>query len=141
MVNYKKKMRWLIVIRLPWVLLSKYSSNMAQGSRNVCSAPGREAKYVMGYPLPSFGKASIQTDKETNCYVINYQTANILTVFSMSFGVKVNFDNIPNFGPGTLVCLFELTPSRRKEVGIPIGILPHIQKQNKRSYFPRPGQS
>ena len=25
------------------------------------SCPGREAKSLMGYPLPSFGKASIQT--------------------------------------------------------------------------------
>ena len=39
------------------------------------------------------------------------------------------------------VCLFEWMPSQRKEVGIPLGILPHIREQNKRSYFPRPGQS
>ena len=39
------------------------------------------------------------------------------------------------------VCLFEWTPSQRKEVGIPLGILPHVQEQNKCSYFPRPGQS
>ena len=41
-------------------------------------------------------------------------------------------------------CLFflrEWTPPRRKEVGIPLQILPHAQEQNKRSYFPRPGQS
>ena len=31
--------------------------------------------------------------------------------------------------------LFELTPSQRKEVGIPLGILPHVQEQNKRSWF------
>ena len=37
--------------------------------------------------------------------------------------------------------LFEWTPSQRKEVGIPLGILPHVREQNKRSYFPRPGQS
>ena len=28
-----------------------------------------------------------------------------------------------------------------KNVGIPLGILPHVWEQNKRSYFPRPGQS
>ena len=28
-----------------------------------------------------------------------------------------------------------------KGVGIPLGILPNIREQNKRSYFPRPGQS
>ena len=32
---------------------------------NVCFVPGREAKSLMGYLLPSFGKASIQT-KQTN---------------------------------------------------------------------------
>ena len=37
--------------------------------------------------------------------------------------------------------LFEWTPSQRKEMGIPIGILPHVREQNKRSYFPRPGQA
>ena len=35
----------------------------ALGSRNVCSVPGSEAKFLMGYPLPSFGKASIQKNK------------------------------------------------------------------------------
>ena len=38
------------------------------------------------------------------------------------------------------VCLFDWTPSKRKEVGIPLGILPHIQEQNKRPYFPRLSQ-
>ena len=28
-----------------------------------------------------------------------------------------------------------------KEVGIPLGILPHVREQNKHSYFHRPGQS
>jgi len=37
--------------------------------------------------------------------------------------------------------LFQLTYFRRKEVGIPLGILPHVQEQNKHSYFPRLGQS
>ena len=41
----------------------------AKGSRNVCSVPGYEAKSLMGYPLPSFGKASIQTNKQI---FINY---------------------------------------------------------------------
>ena len=40
-----------------------------------------------------------------------------------------------------LVCLFEWTPSQRKEVSIPLGIFPHVWEQNKLSYFPRPGQS
>ena len=35
--------------------------------------------------------------------------------------------------------LFVWTPSRRKEVGIPLGILPHVWEQNKHSYFPWPG--
>ena len=39
------------------------------------------------------------------------------------------------------ICLFESTPSRRKEMGIPLEILPDVRGQNKRSYFPRPGQS
>ena len=43
--------------------------------------------------------------------------------------------------PILLFVLFEWTPSRRKEVGIPLGILPHLQEQNKRPYFPRPSQS
>ena len=34
-----------------------------------------------------------------------------------------------------LFVLFEWTSSKRKEVGIPLWILPHIQEQNKRSYF------
>ena len=37
--------------------------------------------------------------------------------------------------------LFKWTLSQRKEVGILLGILPHVREQNKRSYFPRPGQS
>ena len=37
--------------------------------------------------------------------------------------------------------LSEWKASRRKEVGIPLGILRHIWEQNKRCYFPRPGQS
>ena len=40
-----------------------------------------------------------------------------------------------------LVCLFEWTPFQRKEIGIPLGILPHVREQNKCSYFPRPGQT
>ena len=39
------------------------------------------------------------------------------------------------------VCLFEWTLSGRKEVGIPLGILPHVWEQNKRTYFPTLGQS
>ena len=39
------------------------------------------------------------------------------------------------------VCLFEWTPSQRKEVSIPLEILPDVQEQNKRSYFPWPDQS
>ena len=35
-------------------------------------------------------------------------------------------------GP-SLVCLFVWMPSRRKEVGIPLGILPHVREQNKHS--------
>ena len=44
---------------------------------------------------------------------------------------------------GCLLCFifFEWTPSHRMEVGIPLGILHHVQEQYKRSYFPRPGQS
>ena len=41
----------------------------AYGSRDVCSVPGREAKSLMGYPLPSFGEASIQT--KTNKNLVN----------------------------------------------------------------------
>ena len=37
--------------------------------------------------------------------------------------------------------LFEWTLSQRKEVGILLGTFPHVQEQNTRSYFPRPGQS
>ena len=40
-----------------------------------------------------------------------------------------------------LFVLFEWPPSQRKEVGIPIGILPQVWEQNKHSYFPRQGQS
>ena len=39
------------------------------------------------------------------------------------------------------VCLFEWRPSQRMEVGIPLGILPQVQEQNKRSYFSRLGLS
>ena len=38
-------------------------------------------------------------------------------------------------------CFFEWTPSRWKEMDFPLGILPHVREQNKRSYFPRLGQS
>ena len=41
----------------------------------------------------------------------------------------------------SLFVLFEWALSQRKEVGIPLGILPHVQEQNKRSYFPKPGLS
>ena len=40
-----------------------------------------------------------------------------------------------------IICLFEWTPSQRKEVDIPLGILPHVWEQKKCSYFPRLGQS
>ena len=41
---------------------------LAQGSRNVCSVPICEAKSLMGYPLPSFRKAPIQSkqNKQSN---------------------------------------------------------------------------
>ena len=42
--------------------------------------------------------------------------------------------------PILLFVLFEWTPSRRKEVGIQLGILPHVREQNNRTYFPRLGQ-
>ena len=60
---------------------------------------------------------------------------------------RIAFPTLPVHFVGTgeksIVCfvLFESTPSQRKEVGIPLEILPHVQEQNKRSYFPRPGQS
>ena len=38
--------------------------DLSQGIRNVCAVPGREAKSLMGYPLPSFEKVSIQTNKQ-----------------------------------------------------------------------------
>ena len=53
----------------------------------------------------------------------------------------------PFFGSGILllwvlfVCLFEWKPFQRKELGIPLGILPHVQEQNKRSYLARAGLS
>ena len=40
-----------------------------------------------------------------------------------------------------LFVLFEWTLSQRKEVDIPLGNLPHVREQNKRSYLLRPGQS
>ena len=40
--------------------------DLAWESKNVCSVAGPEAKSLMGYPLPSFRKASIQTNKQTN---------------------------------------------------------------------------
>ena len=40
-----------------------------------------------------------------------------------------------------LFVLFEWKLSQRKEVGIPLGIFPHVWEQNKHSYFPRPGKS
>ena len=44
--------------------------------------------------------------------------------------------NKRNINIVSLFVLFEWMPSRRKEVGIPIGILPHVREQDKRSYFP-----
>ena len=38
-------------------------------------------------------------------------------------------------GASSSFVLFEWTPSRRKEVAIPLGILPHDPQQNKCPYF------
>ena len=60
---------------------------------------------------------------------------------------RIAFPTLPVHFVGTgeksIVCfvLFEWTPSQRKEVGIPLRILPHLQEQNKRSYFPRQSRS
>ena len=40
-----------------------------------------------------------------------------------------------------LFVLLECMPSRGKEMGFSLRILPHVQEQNKGSYFPRPDQS
>ena len=39
-----------------------------EGSRNVCSVPGREAKSLVGYPLPSFGRSSIKTKQNKQIF-------------------------------------------------------------------------
>ena len=48
-----------------------------------------------------------------------------------------------NFVIGNQNCfvLFEWTLPQRKDVGVPLAILPHVREQNIHAYFPRPGQS
>ena len=53
--------------------------DLAKGRRNVCSVPGHEAKFLMGYPLLSFLKESIQTTQNaskgyTNVELIRHPT-------------------------------------------------------------------
>ena len=48
----------------------------AWGSRNVCSVPGREVKSLMGYPLPFYGKASIQTKTNNQIHTRPFDTEN-----------------------------------------------------------------
>ena len=57
------------------------------------------------------------------------------SVTKREYGQNVSAKYAPLFG------WFEWTPSRRKVVGIPLGIWPHVREQNKHSYFPKPGQS
>ena len=66
----------------------------------------------------------------------------IKNILHFVFSMKKTFQKIEKFQTlFILFKLFEWTPSLRKEVGIPLGISPHVWEQNKHSYFPRPGQS
>ena len=59
--------------------------DLAYGSRNVCFGPGSEAKSLMGYPLPSFRKASIQTKQSTKYRVFNLKVDYYNHMLQISF--------------------------------------------------------
>ena len=96
---------------------------------------------IMSYKR--YGAASVVIDHSTLWVTGGYSDIPGNNGFFSASTEFINLDGTFSMGNSGWRHLFYLNgclPEGRK-FGIPLGILPHIQEQNKHSFFPRPAQS